>query len=68
IHLPRECTIRVYTITGELVRTIDHNSESGDESWDLLNSDGLKVASGTYLYHVEAPGFGEKIGRLYIIK
>ena len=68
INLPQKCTIRIYTVTGELVQTIAHDAESGDESWDLLNYDGLGVASGTYLYHVDAPGVGEKIGRLSIIK
>lgn len=68
INLPPKCSIRIYTVTGELVQTIEHDANSGDESWDLLNYDGLNVASGTYLYHVEAPGVGEKIGRLSIIK
>lgn len=68
INLPSECTIRIYTITGELVKKISHAAQSGNEPWDLLNYDGLKVASGTYIYHIEAPGFGEKIGRIYIIK
>ncbi|MDZ7261912.1 MAG: hypothetical protein ONB05_07400 [candidate division KSB1 bacterium] len=71
IHLPKECTIRIYTLTGEHVRTIEHHathSYEGSESWNLQNEDGLDVAPGIYLYHVEAPGVGEKVGRIAVVK
>ncbi len=32
-----------------------------DLDWDLNNFDGVKVASGAYLIHVAAPGFGERV-------
>ncbi|MDZ7294783.1 MAG: hypothetical protein ONB14_05155, partial [candidate division KSB1 bacterium] len=70
IHLPQECTIRIYTVVGEHVATIEHHSTvfDGSESWNLLSKDGLDIASGIYIYHVEAPGWGQKIGRLAVIK
>ena len=40
----------------------------GTGSWDLLSKDNLTVAYGIYVYHVEATGIGEKIGKLAIIK
>lgn len=70
IHLPRECTIRIFTMAGFLVKTIDHFSalEDGSEPWDMLSRDGLEIAYGIYIYHVDAPGVGEKIGKFAVIK
>ncbi len=69
-HLPPVCTIRIYTIRGFLVKTLYHNSSvtEGSHSWDLRNEDGMDVAYGIYLYHVEVPGVGEKIGKFAVIK
>ena len=41
---------------------------NGTLDWDLQSEEGLSVAYGVYLYHVEAPGFGEKTGTFAIIK
>ena len=70
IHLPNECTIRVYTISGKLVQTLQHSGtiSDGQEAWNLISKDGMDIAYGIYVYHVEAPGIGEKIGRFAIIK
>ena len=69
-YLPSECTIRIYSISGELVKTIHHSSplESGTGRWDLLTEDNLSAAFGMYVYHVDAPNIGEKIGKLAIVK
>jgi len=40
----------------------------GAESWDLVSKDGMDIAYGIYIYHVEAPGIGEKIGKFAVIK
>ncbi len=70
IHLPNECTIRIYTISGRLVDTIEHSGsvDDGQEFWNLTSKDGMDIAFGIYIYHVDAPGIGEKIGRFAIIK
>jgi len=69
-HLPQHCTIRIFTVSGELVATIQHDGEmlDGSEEWNLLTRDNLSVAYGIYIYHVEAPGIGEKIGKFAVIK
>ena len=41
---------------------------NGYEVWDVLSKDNMEIAYGVYVYHIEAPGLGEKIGRLIIIK
>ncbi|HEX7070562.1 MAG TPA: hypothetical protein VF190_07140 [Rhodothermales bacterium] len=70
INLPQECTIRIFTVRGELVRTLEHNGVGGDgaEWWDLKTSDDQDIAYGMYLYHVEAPGVGEHTGKFAIVK
>ncbi len=70
IHLPAKCTIRIFTISGKLVKTIYHETSSlnGAESWDLVSDDGMDVSYGVYIYHVEAPGIGEHIGKFAIVK
>ena len=68
-HLPPRCTIRIYTLVGELVREIEHESiapfnpderlaqgdKGGTASFELLNRYNQALASGVYIYHVEAP-------------
>lgn len=70
IHLPQRCTIRIYTVSGELVNTIEHDSNilDGTAIWNLLTRDNLAVAYGIYIYHVDAPGIGQKVGKLALIK
>ena len=66
--VPASCTIRIYTLSGNLVRTIKHSStDSGAAEWDLLSEDGRQVASGVYFYHVESD-YGTKSGRFAVIK
>jgi hypothetical protein len=69
-NLPMKCTIRIYTLTGELVTTLEHDSgmDNGREYWNLLNKDGFSVAYGVYLAHIDAPGIGEKLVKFALIK
>lgn len=68
-RLPDECTIRIYTIAGDLIRTLRHDSAEfdGNENWDLMNKNNQKVAAGIYIYHVESD-YGEKIGKFAVIR
>jgi len=70
IHLPPKCTIRIYTISGYLVQTLHHNGtiDDGQEPWNLVSRDGMDIAYGIYVYYVDAPGIGKKIGKFAIIK
>jgi len=69
-HLPKDCTIRIYNLRGHLVDTIEHHSTADDgmEPWDILSKDGNEISYGIYIFHVEAPGIGNKIGRFALIK
>lgn len=70
IHLPPECTIRIYTLAGYHVATLEHDAaeRDGSESWNLLSKDGMDIAYGVYIYHVDAPGIGEHVGKFAVIK
>lgn len=69
IGLPGEATIRIYTVAGALVRTLDHDDPESDlEFWDLRNADGEEIAPGLYIWAIEAPGIGSTIGKIMIIK
>ncbi len=70
VHLPMKCTIKIFTINGKLVQTLEHDAphDDGSESWNLVTKDGLDVAWGTYFYHIDAPGVGEKVGKFAIIR
>ena len=69
-HLPQRCTIRIYSVSGELVTTIEHDAGllDGSEEWNLLTRDNLAVSYGIYVFHVDAPGVGEFVGKFAIIK
>ena len=49
---------------------IEHDSpfNDGSEEWKMLTKDKLNVAYGIYVYHITAPGVGDKIGKFAIIK
>jgi hypothetical protein len=58
INLPRRSSIQIYSVAGDLVRELEHDDPVRDfERWDLKNADGRDVASGIYIYRVEAASF-----------
>ena len=72
MNLPGTCRIRIYTVTGDLVKEIKHTDGTGDEYWNLLSRNDQEVVSGLYIYKVEAwdangnPIY--KIGKLVIVR
>ncbi len=70
INLPQQCTIRIYTVSGSLVKTLikESGATNGALSWNLISEDGTDVAYGLYIYHVDAPTAGTYIGKFALIK
>lgn len=70
-NLPEEVSIKIYTLSGTLIRTLGTEDKSNPTSpfirWDLQNESSIRVASGLYLALVSAPGYGEKILKFSII-
>lgn len=68
-NLPIGCTIRIYTVRGELVRTLRQDgSMNGSVEWDLRTKDNLDVAPGLYIFHVDGGSTGSYIGKFAVIK
>ncbi len=69
-NLPSECSITIYTLSGERVRQIHHSDTGGliaQEVWDVKTTHGDAAASGVYLWRVESSVDG-KNGKLMIIR
>lgn len=67
INLPPECTIYIFTVDADLIKTIYHSSTSGTEVWDLRAEGGREIAAGVYLYLVKTDN-SEYLERFAIIK
>ncbi len=63
-ELPQAATIRIYDVSGKLVKTIKHKStaDGGSEEWDVSG-----IASGVYIYCIELSEGVEK-GKVTIVK
>jgi len=67
-HLPTECTIKIYTVSGEFVNEIVHNDiVDGNEYWNLRNRFNQLVAPGLYIYAVES-GDKKHLGKFAIVR
>lgn len=64
--VPADTTIRIYTISGELVR--EFNLVQGRVLWDGTNQDGSKVVSGVYVYTIKVTGRELQSGKLFVIR
>ncbi|HTO94709.1 MAG TPA: hypothetical protein VMM80_10035 [Bacteroidota bacterium] len=68
-NLPQSCTIRIFTVRGDLVQTLRQDGTTGGyAAWDLRTKDNLDAAPGLYIYHIDAAAAGTFIGKFAIIK
>lgn len=65
INLPDKCDIKIYNISGKLIRTYKKDSPITSVEWDLKNNKGIPVASGVYLIHVNVPDVGEVVVKFF---
>ena len=61
------CTIRIFDLAGQPVKSLYHTNSTQYEVWDLTNNFGLPVASGMYITHIETDG-GNKVLKLGIVQ
>jgi hypothetical protein len=67
VNLPDKAIIRIYSVSGVLVRVLEHNTSiSNEEIWDVRNRNGQFVASGVYFWHIEA-GDARRVGRMTVV-
>jgi len=64
-NLPNECTIRIFSLGGQLVRTYKKSNDNPDQEWDLKNGSGVPVASGVYIIQVDAGELGTKVLKFF---
>ncbi len=75
-NLPERATVRIYTISGDLIRTLRHGPDArgnlfGTAVWDQKTDSGLLVAPGLYIYHIQSQteGVSDNLtGKLMIIR
>jgi hypothetical protein len=73
IHLPKECTIRVFTLAGDLVATLSNvgyesmGRPTGELEWNLVSESNRALASGVYVFTVESK-VGRQIGKFVLIR
>jgi len=67
-HLPNKCDIKIFTVAGDLVKTINHADELGIEYWDMKNDEGLEIAYGLYVYVVKTRDGEKHIGKFSVIR
>jgi hypothetical protein len=61
-RLPANCTIKIYTLNGDLIRTLTKNDAGTSElRWDMKTLSNVPVASGIYICLIDAPGIGQKV-------
>jgi len=74
-HLPPDCEIKIFTLAGELVNTLYHQSgiHDGSLEWNMLTKDNLDIAYGIYFYHIQpidnsSNQFESILGKFAVIK
>ncbi|MBM4129815.1 hypothetical protein FJ250_02140 [bacterium] len=68
--LPPRCRIQVFTLAGDVIKTIEHDDpSSGQAAWDLISEPVRAIATGLYVFVVTDHATGEvQRGKLVIIK
>ncbi len=71
-NLPPKCTIKIFSLDGDLIRQIEHDADpldptSGHDSWNLITRNTQLTVSGLYYWTVESEGNETQIGKLVII-
>ncbi len=76
VNLPERATIRIFSLTGDLLQTIEHqwvptNPDPTDPDagtfWNLVTRNNQEVVSGVYIYQIESE-VGTKVGKFAIIR
>ena len=67
-NLSRRCTIRIFTVNGDLVKTIVKDDPSAYVAWNpMLTDDNLFIAPDIYIYHIEDRDSGQRVSGKFVI-
>ncbi|GJQ64553.1 MAG: hypothetical protein SCALA702_36060 [Melioribacteraceae bacterium] len=68
VNIPNPCTIRIYTVRGDLVKTIEVADGAGAiAEWDQVTDFGQFIESGIYIFHVDSPK-GTKVDKFAVVR
>lgn len=66
--LPFQSTVRIYSYSGQLIETIEHQQDEYSAAWFQVSRNDQAIAPGIYFYVVEAPDGRVTRGKFVIIK
>lgn len=66
-NLPRRCTIRIYSYSGQLVQTIEHDEDRINHPYFQVTRNNQLIAAGVYFYVVDAPDGSRTHGKFVIV-
>ena len=78
-YLPSDATVKIFTLDGDFVAEVKANTSVvvGEEfniasqsvaEWDLMTRNNQEAAPGIYMFVVESPTLGDKIGKFVIVR
>lgn len=68
-HLPQKCRITIYTVTGEVVTTLEHESVyDGNAWWNMRTEHGDLIGPGLYIYFVESDNGFTHIDKFAVVR
>ncbi len=71
LNLPRQATVRVYSLSGDLVwsRYFENPTDADGEppGWNLVSRNDQEIISGIYIVHVESP-LGTEMTKFVVVK
>lgn len=74
MDLPPVCTIKIFTQSGDLVKTIEHTDGSGDEPWGVVTEEhsatdtGQIIVSGIYIAYIETPDGESTVQKFVVVR
>ncbi|HDP67239.1 MAG TPA: hypothetical protein ENN20_01915 [Candidatus Marinimicrobia bacterium] len=78
-NLPADATVKIFTLDGDYVAKVQANktvivgesvnlASPSVAEWDLMTRNNQEAAPGIYMYVVESPSLGEKVGKFIIVR
>ncbi len=71
-NLPSKCTIKIFTLDGDLIKELDHDYDPSDPNssyheWDMVTRNVQMIVTGMYYWVVETPDGRSHIGKLVVL-
>ena len=67
VGLTKRCTIRIFSYTGQLINTIEHERDTYGNPWYQISRNNQMVASGVYYFVVEDKETGARTNGKFIV-